>query len=295
MNARPRIALAGPNLSLDRTIRVERAALGKVHRSIASDTRGGGKGVNVARALKCMGREAVVAGLAGGRTGQAVVGLLADEGLSLVAVEAPGETRSCLSVLSDGSLTVFNESGPDIDSATWTRFEHAVLETLEESLVFVFSGSLPPGTPEDAAARLVSAARARGCTTICDTSHVYLKSALAAEPDIIKPNLAEALAVLEGKGDEAIDAGANALERAREACLELLTLGPRSVVVSAGAAGAAYATPRRSSYHRLARGRGRQPRGSGGRPRGRTCAGARAGRKSARSGSDRHRAGSGEL
>lgn len=110
MNPRNNTVIACPNLSLDRTMRVEGLALGRVHRSARSDTRGGGKGVNVARALRHMEWDSLVIGLAGGRTGEAVVGLLQDEGLAHIAVDSPGETRSCLSIVSNSSLTVFNES-----------------------------------------------------------------------------------------------------------------------------------------------------------------------------------------
>ena len=239
MNQQRHIVIACPNLSLDRTMRVDDLARGKVHRSAISDVRGGGKGVNVARALKCMGGAATVLGIAGGHTGAAVVGLLNDEGIDLVAVDCAGETRSCLSVLSGDSTTVFNESGPEI-GAEWDLFEAETLNALTGGDVFVCSGSFPPGVPEDAAARLVAGARERGCTIICDTSGLQLRGALGMEPDVIKPNLPEALGVLEGRDEEPVEITADALERARAAAARLAATGPRTVVVSAAAAGLAY-------------------------------------------------------
>jgi 1-phosphofructokinase family hexose kinase len=246
VKARNHIVIACPNLSLDRTMLVEGLALGRVHRSARSDIRGGGKGVNVARALRHMGRESLVIGLAGGRTGEAVVGLLQDEGLALVALDSPGETRSCLSVISDGSMTVFNESGPRLDEVVWSRYEAAVLEGLADGDLLVCSGSFQPGTPDDAAARLVAGARERGCLTVCDTSRAHLARALAARPDIIKPNLPEALGVLGETDGEPVEAGADALQRAQGAALRLLERGPRIVIVSAGEAGLVYATEGRA-------------------------------------------------
>jgi 1-phosphofructokinase family hexose kinase len=240
------VVIACPNLSLDRTMRVEELALGRVHRSVQSDIRGGGKGVNIARALCHMDRESLVVGLAGGRTGQAVVGLLQDEGLSLIAVDSPGETRSCLSVVSDDSMTVFNDSGPRLEDTVWSLYEAVVLEHLTERDLFVCSGSFQPGTPDDAAARVVAKARERGCLTVCDTSGAHLARALDARPDIIKPNLPEALGVLGEADDEPVEAGAGALHRARDAALRLLERGPRIVIVSAGEAGLVYATEGRA-------------------------------------------------
>ena len=237
-----RTLIACPNLSLDRTIRVERASLGWVHRSTESDVRGGGKGVNVARALKGMGREALVVGVAAGRTGRAVMGLLEDEGLDVIATDAEGETRSCLTVLSDAPPTVFNESGPPIDGDIWGRYEAVVAGHIEGPGVFVFSGSLPTGTPVDSVARLIERARAAGCRTICDTSREHFRVALEAEPDIVKPNLSEALALLGQEVGESTDVPDNALERAREAAVELRALGPKTVIVTVGSEGLVYAT-----------------------------------------------------
>jgi 1-phosphofructokinase family hexose kinase len=237
-----RTLIACPNLSLDRTIRVERAALGRVHRSIESDVRGGGKGVNIARALRAMDREALVIGIAAGRTGRAVMGMLEDEGISVVETEVAGETRSCLTVLSEAPPTVFNESGPPIGDDSWSRYESRVVDFIEEAGTFAFSGSLPPGTPVGSGARLIERARAAGCMTICDTSGEYLRVALEAGPDIVKPNLSEALALLGEDVDESVDVPDNALERARDAAVELRRRGPGTVIVTVGSEGLVYAT-----------------------------------------------------
>jgi 1-phosphofructokinase family hexose kinase len=204
--------------------------------------RGGGKGVNVARALGCMDQVAHVVGIAAGRTGQSVLSLLEDEGLLVAAIESDGETRSCLTVLSESPPTVFNESGPTISAAGWARYEQTLVEHLKGAGTFVFSGSLPPGTPSEAVAGSIKRAAAAGCTTLCDTSGVYLERALDARPDVIAPNLSEALALLGEGGDETTQIGADAIERAGEAAKELLARGPKAVVVTVGAAGVAYAT-----------------------------------------------------
>jgi len=220
---------------------VERAELGRVHRSIESDVRGGGKGVNVARALRAMDREALVAGIAAGRTGRAVMGLLEDEGITVTATEVAGETRSCLTVLSEAP-TVFNESGPNVDDESWSRYESSVVDLIEGAGIFAFSGSLPPGAPVESVARLIERARAAGCITICDTSGDYLRAALEAGPDIVKPNLAEALGLLGQEADESVDVPDNALELARDAAVELRTRGSRTIIVTVGSEGLVYAT-----------------------------------------------------
>ena len=212
-----------------------------MHRAGRVDVRGGGKGVNVARALRSVGLSAPVLGLSAGRTGGAVLALLEDEGIETVGVPARGETRSCLAIVSAGDVTVFNEPGPQIDSATWADLEDRVAAHLGSGSIFVCSGSFPPGAPEDAAGRLVRRAKEIGCTTICDTSAGQLTCALEAAPDLIAPNLAEAESLLHGRVEESVAEGADALERAHRAAEALRARGPGAVLVTAGARGAVLA------------------------------------------------------
>lgn len=237
----PHIVVACPNPSLDRTIEVDSIQAGHVHRAERADVRAGGKGINVARALAAIGTPSRVAVITAGRTGAAVAGLMDDEGIDHVDTSAPGETRSCLVVLSPSAPTVFNESGPKISRRDWDRYEQSVAALLAGAAVFVCSGSFPLGVPDDAAARLVSAASGRGVATVCDTSRAQLRHALERGPDVVAPNLAEALDILRGGGTEPVDPGEGALEAATEAAAALARRGPGSVVVTAGSAGAALA------------------------------------------------------
>jgi 1-phosphofructokinase family hexose kinase len=232
---------------MDRTMKIGALALGGVHRSERSETRGGGKGVNVARALRCLGRPSEVLGFVAGHTGAAVLGLLRDESLEVDVTRCSGETRSCLTVIDDRRVTVFNESGPAIEANDWDRYRRRCIESMDGG-VFVCSGSWPPGAPADAVALLVEAARERGCFTICDTARSQLKAALAAEPDAINPNIAEACEALGRDSIEQVDTAAGSRELAIELAEALLDLGPRNVIVSAGSYGAALAQPGATSF-----------------------------------------------
>jgi 1-phosphofructokinase family hexose kinase len=237
------ILVACANLSLDRTIAVESVAPGRVHRASQVDVRAGGKGVNVVRALACVGVRATLVGTSAGRTGQAVEGHLADEGIEAVTVPVPGETRSCLAVVTPDGVTVFNEPGSPVDESPWREFEATTVACLARQTVFVCSGSFPPGAPADGAARLLEAARGHGCATLCDTSRAQLGPALQAHPDIVAPNLSEAEGLLGGEDVELVDASAEALDRASRMASELLRRGPGAVLVTAAGAGAVLATP----------------------------------------------------
>jgi 1-phosphofructokinase family hexose kinase len=202
----------------------------------------GGKGVNVARALRALGFDATLLGLLPGRMGDAIVGLLADEGIGLLGVPVAGELRSAFIIHErDGRATVLNESGPELAEDEWLAYEAMAGEALGDHAVVVCGGSLPPGAPDGAYARIVAMARERGRPSVVDAGGSVLLRALDEAPDIVCPNLAEAEAVLFGATSEAVDAPADARERAVEAARALVRGGARTAIVTAASAGAAVA------------------------------------------------------
>jgi len=67
------------NAALDRTLTVPVFQIGFRHRSSDVLTLAGGKGINVARALKILDVPVVATGLAGGRTGTRIIEELTSE------------------------------------------------------------------------------------------------------------------------------------------------------------------------------------------------------------------------
>ena len=236
------MVIAGPNLTIDRTLTIDELRPGEVLRFSRAVVTPGGKGVNVARLARDLGAPAVLVGFVPGRTGAAAAGLLADEGLSLRGIEVGGEVRSTAVVLErSGRVTVFNEPGPELAAGDWERFEDAVAAELLDGAVLACSGSLPPGAPDDAYARLVGVARERGCSTVVDVGGAQLAAALSAGADLVTPNLAEAEGLLHGRADETVETGDPAVvrERALAAARALVERGAARAVVTAAAAGAA--------------------------------------------------------
>ena len=90
-------------------------ARGALHR--VRDTRelAGGKGVNLARAVRALEGDVVVAGFLAGWNGRKFRSLLNGEGLEGVFEEVPGETRDCHALLDGGDHpTELNEAGPTV-------------------------------------------------------------------------------------------------------------------------------------------------------------------------------------
>jgi 1-phosphofructokinase family hexose kinase len=193
------VLIAGPNLTLDRVLRIDELRPGEVLRFSDATIAPGGKGVNVARVARAMGFPAVLVATAPGRTGLAAVELLGDEGLAVAAVPVEGEVRAASIVVERGGrITVLNEPGPAIAADDWEAYEEAIDQHLAGHAWLVCIGSTPPGSPPDAYRRLVRMAQSRGAGTLVDAAGPTLAAALDAGPDLVTPSLAEAEGVLHG-------------------------------------------------------------------------------------------------
>jgi 1-phosphofructokinase family hexose kinase len=231
------VLIAGPNLTLDRMLRIDELRPGEVLRFSDARVAPGGKGVNVARVCRTMGFPAILVALAPGRTGGAVVELLREEGLEIDAVPAGGEARAASIVRErSGRVTVLNEPGPTVTEETWRAFEGTVAERLAGHRFLVCIGSTPPGSPPDAYGKLVRLARDRGVASLVDASGQSLANALKAGPDLVTPNLAEAEGVLYGNAlQPAAERSAGVRERALEAAAAMVGRGAGTAVVTVGA------------------------------------------------------------
>ncbi|MEU2281948.1 1-phosphofructokinase family hexose kinase [Streptomyces sp. NPDC013178] len=221
------------NTALDITYRVPALRPHAEHRVTDVTERPGGKGLNVARVLAALGHEVTVTGFAGGATGRVVRdGLVGLTGVTDGLIPVTGTTRRTVAVVDErtGDTTRLNEPGPVITPAEWSAFQEAYEGLLAGAQAVALCGSLPPGVPVGAYAGLVRTARAAGTPVLLDTSGEPLRRAVAARPDLIKPN-ADELAELTGS-HEPLRATQDARRR-----------GARSVVASLGPEGLIAATP----------------------------------------------------
>jgi 1-phosphofructokinase family hexose kinase len=229
------VLIAGPNLTIDRTSRIPALRPGEVLRLADVAVTPGGKGLNVARAARALGVPATLVAFVPGRTGAAAAEMIGEEGVALRAVPVAGEIRSTAVILeAGGRATVLNEPGPALGDGDWAALEAAIAAAWDDHGVLACSGSLPPGSPEDGYGRLVALAREAGRMSVVDAGGATLRAAVAAGPDVVTPNLAEAEGV-----EEAVDALPDAPARAAAAASSLVAAGARAAVVTAAAAGAA--------------------------------------------------------
>jgi 1-phosphofructokinase len=219
------------NPSVDRTAEVDQLIRGKVLRAGTVRVDGGGKGVNVTRALTANGFPSVAVLPAGGAEGAQLLALLAAESLLVSAVPVKGSLRANVTIVEpDGTTTKINEPGPELSSIEVVALTEALLEAADGSEWAVLSGSLPPGAPSDLYAALVLRLRALGVRVAVDADGPLLRAVLAVGPDLVKPNRRE---LAQASGVSVITP-ADALV----AIEELRAAGARSVLASLGPDGA---------------------------------------------------------
>ncbi|RSO07848.1 1-phosphofructokinase [Streptomyces sp. WAC 06783] len=219
-----------PNPSLDRTYEIPTLERGAVLRATADRIDPGGKGVNVSRAVAAAGHRTLAVLPLGGPAGAALGDLLAAEGIEVAGVPVAGQTRSNISAVEpDGTLTKINAAGPEL-SADESR---ALLETVRTRSAgadwIACCGSLPRGLAPSWYAELVAQVHQAGARIALDTSGPSLTAALAARPDVVKPN-AEELA-------QAVGHPLRTVGDAVEAARDLRKLGAGAVLASLGADG----------------------------------------------------------
>jgi 1-phosphofructokinase family hexose kinase len=178
--------------SIDRTHEIEALQAGMIHRPHRVVAVAGGKALNAARAANHLGGQVRAVALLGGHAGRWIADALAHEGVSLNVVDGPGETRMALSVSADGALTEFYEPPPPIEHHHWDALEAAMARAAADAQWVALSGSLPPGAPDDAYARLAAAARRAGARVALDARGDGLFAGLHATPDFVKVNQSEA-------------------------------------------------------------------------------------------------------
>ncbi len=182
------------NAAVDRTLTVPNFHPGHRHRASGGLTSAGGKGINVARALKRLETPVIASGLAGGRTGDHIIEELANESILNDFVRIGEESRTSTAVVDPtaGTLSEIYEWGP--------RVRPDELEMLLDKLRYlsrvasfvVFSGSLPRDVDDEFYAEAIRDLNRRGVQCVLDTEGEPLRAAVEAEPFLVSPNQREA-------------------------------------------------------------------------------------------------------
>jgi 1-phosphofructokinase/tagatose 6-phosphate kinase len=182
------------NAALDRTLTVPNFQRGQRHRASGGLTLAGGKGINIARALKQLEVPVVATGLAGGLTGTRIVEELTAEAILNDFVRIGDESRTSTAVVDPtaSSYTEINEWGPDVEPEELEILRDKLHYLASGADVVVFSGSLPRGVADDFYAEAIRDLNRRDVQTVLDSEGEPLRLGTGAEPFLVSPNQGEA-------------------------------------------------------------------------------------------------------
>jgi len=234
------------NAAIDKTLAVPNFRLGRRHRAVEQTSMAGGKGVNVARALKALGQPVIATGVAGGPTGTRIIEQLTEEAILNDFVRIREESRMSTAVVdpTSGEQTEINERGPEVSEAELELFVDKLLYLARGAGVCVFAGSLPHGVHSGLYARLIEELHKLGVTTVLDAEGEPLRLAARAGPTVVTPNELEAEELV---GHEFADDSDR-----RTAVEEMVAMGAREAIMTLGD-GCLALVPPDGDVHRRAR------------------------------------------
>jgi tagatose 6-phosphate kinase len=149
-----------------------------------------GRGLAVARLLQTFGHEVVVAGLAGGSTGELIRAELARAGVASQFTRIGAESRRALRIAdaATGQVTTLTEPSPYITTEELGRLAADFRAMLDGAEAVVLSGSLPAGLPVETYGSLTSYAVHAGVPVILNAGGGALREALPRGPALVIPD-----------------------------------------------------------------------------------------------------------
>ena len=197
----------------------------------------GGKGVNVARALRRLSHPAEPALFLGGELGQLCHRLLREQdGFEPLVTWTQSPTREILTLRTEDTAdqTAFFDPNPTILPGERDEFAEKLIAAFAGGVTWcAMSGSSPCRATDDLYAILVQQARTKGVSTLVDTYGDCFRPALEAVPDAIKLNRQEC--------EQALGMHLDSPQSIRDALRRIRDTGVRYVAVTFGPLGMAAA------------------------------------------------------
>lgn len=184
-----------PNPCVDKTVFVDRIEIGTFMRSEKCTCIPGGKGTNVARAVKTLGRDARALIIVGGHPGAHVVDMIREQdGVDCIPIWVASQTRTITTVLEESihRQTAFFEPGSRVTQEEAARIESVFAEAVGQARVVTFSGTVCDPSIRWLYKRLIPIAKNADAITILDAHGPEFAQGIESAPHMAKPNVAEA-------------------------------------------------------------------------------------------------------
>lgn len=188
------------NPSIDMTISIPEFTYGGLNRVKTARRDAGGKGMNVALALRVLGCETECIGFMHTGNNALFENKLKEHGAGFDFVYCEGDTRTNIKLRDDATSTIteINQSGRPVSEAEMAQMMDMIRRHAADSDYMVLSGSVPPGCSAGCYREIIEEIRDTGCRCVLDADGEKLSEGLKAKPYLIKPNRYE-LEMLTGR------------------------------------------------------------------------------------------------
>jgi 1-phosphofructokinase family hexose kinase len=217
---------------VDRTYEVENFGLGQYHHPRRSRVVSGGKGINVARALRTLGAKVAITGFAGGLAARFIEQEMNALDAHPAFVHIAEESRVCINIIDRTSRaqTQVDEVGPLVTPSEVDTLLRRWPRMIARAKLAILSGSLPRGVALDLYAELTEACHAAHVPVMVDARDDVLRRVLPARPTVVKHNIFEM--------ERLMGRQLSIPEGLVEAMKEILAQGVETVVITLGKQGA---------------------------------------------------------
>ena len=173
---------------------VNRLKFNEILRTNPAQLDWGGKGFNTSRGLAVLGQPSLALAWVGGGAGKMLEDGLTRLGIKTDFVWVDGETRTNTVVQEESNdwYMLVNEPGPHVLPGAIDEMMEKAKTYANPADIWVVSGSIPPGVPEDFYANLIRILKAKGVHVVFDATAAPLNLGVKEVPWLLYPEVTEA-------------------------------------------------------------------------------------------------------
>ena len=184
-----------PNPCVDKTVFIDELKIGTFMRASKCTCIPGGKGINVSRAVKALGRSTQALTIVGGHPGAHVADMIRQQdGVECIPIWVQSQTRTITTVLEERThrQTAFFEPGSRVTDSDAAHLYEVFAHAVGEARVVTFNGTVPDPNIKQLYRSLIARAKEAGALTILDAHGPEFAFGLESVPYMVKPNAVEA-------------------------------------------------------------------------------------------------------
>jgi len=194
----------------------------------------GGKGINVARALKSNGVDCTAYVVLGRENADRFVSMLDTDGVSWSGVYCDGKIRENLTIhVADEPETRISLDDFFLSKETLDQLDSMLKNGMNEEPIVIFSGRIPRGLTKQDVLCFLKKLQTAGAKVCVDCNSFSFEDLLEIKPFLVKPNEQEA--------EKFCKTSVRNMDEALRAAKAIHTMGIENVIISMGGGGAAFA------------------------------------------------------